>query len=47
LGCLQYLQGITKILAEGNGATRQRRIFQETHSLEAVVADLEAGLAFL
>lgn len=47
LGCLQYLQGIKTILEEGNGATRQRRIFQETQSFQAVVADLEAGLVLL
>lgn len=45
LGCTTYLEGVRTILKEGNGATRQRRIFAETHSLLAVVHDLEAGLA--
>ncbi len=44
LGCAAYLAGIHTMLDEGNGATRQRRIYAETGSLQAVVADLEAGL---
>lgn len=45
LGCAAYLHTIKTILEEGNGATRQRRVYNETDSLKAVVADLEAGLA--
>ncbi|AGY56259.1 carboxylate-amine ligase [Gloeobacter kilaueensis JS1] len=45
LDCANYLLGINAILEEGNGATRQRRVFEQTGSLAAVVADLEAGLA--
>jgi carboxylate-amine ligase len=45
LGCASHLQGIKTILEAGNGATRQRRVYAQTYSLKAVVADLEAGLA--
>lgn len=45
-GDLDLVRDLTeRLFAQGGGATRQRRVFEETHSLDAVVADLCARTA--
>jgi glutamate---cysteine ligase / carboxylate-amine ligase len=43
LGSERELEGIREILARGNGAGRQLRIWNETRDVVAVVADLAAA----
>ena len=40
LGCLEDLNGVTRILQRGVSATRQREVFAQEHDLSAVVDSL-------
>jgi carboxylate-amine ligase len=40
LNCAEELSGIEEILKGGSSATRQRRIYYQTHSFDAVVKSL-------
>lgn len=37
VGCADELDGVRRILRDGNGADRQRRVYARTGSLEAVM----------
>lgn len=51
LNCLEELQYVNRILAQGNGAQRQRNIYQETQSFQDVIrasiADFNPAMALV
>jgi carboxylate-amine ligase len=43
LGCTEELEGITDVLKRGNGAQRQRMVYEANHDLRELVAEIVAS----